>query len=44
MWHLQFSGGFGSAALTAGLNEFRDLFQPKFFYDSMIRKGDSRRK
>lgn len=32
----QFSGGFSSVRLMVGLNDLRGLFQPKYFYDSMV--------
>lgn len=37
MWHLRtrFSCGFGSAGVAVGLDDLRDLFQHKLFYDSM---------
>lgn len=38
MWHLRtwFSGAFGRAGLTVGLDNLKDLFQSIFFCDSVI--------
>jgi len=36
-----FSGGLGSVRFTVGLNDLKDLFQPKWFYDS--EKGKKQR-
>jgi len=38
MWHLGtwLSGGLGSVRLMIGINDLKDIFQPKWFYDSMV--------
>jgi len=43
MWCLGtwFSGGLGSVRLMVGLSDLKVLFQPKWFYDSMIYRACS---